>query len=334
MVTLLVLVTASGLSAQSNGRFTLSIDAPCGEVVAGPPGNLYDDETLGIPYYTEWRTFADGVRRRVARQRRGHTWDIVLTSADNPDWGVNSWKFALGVEGPLRIVDITTDGTAGCSAFAGFYPECRRSGGIEETILVDPVESEGPNADVAAFSFVLLKLDGAQWLPSEGTEVVCKIRVFGEFPEQEGEAVTSRIYFTTWDPPNGDEQQPTVYAGLRFLPITVDSGDPPLTVEDCVVTLKASNVGPFIRCDANDDGLVDLSDAVTILGQLFLGRPMGECRVASDCNRDDAYDVSDAVYGLSHLFLGTPPPPRPFPDCGRVDVPVEECPPGSTRCAD
>jgi hypothetical protein len=62
------------------------------------------------------------------------------------------------------------------------------------------------------------------------------------------------------------------------------------------------------RGDANRDGIRDISDAVFILGCLFLG---GECPAtdcAADANHDNSRDLSDAVFLLSHLFLGGPQP--------------------------
>jgi hypothetical protein len=114
--------------------------------------------------------------------------------------------------------------------------------------------------------------------------------------------------------------------------VTVDRGDPPLTVKECVVQVKASSVGPFIRCDVNEDGRVSISDAVWLLSELFLGGARTRCRPAADCDGDGEESLTDVIRGLSYLFLGGPPPPAPFLFCDRIDVPVEECPPGSTAC--
>jgi hypothetical protein len=71
----------------------------------------------------------------------------------------------------------------------------------------------------------------------------------------------------------------------------------------------------FIRGDCNDDGNVDISDAVCTLAWLFLD---GEapCRAANNMNGDGATDISDAVYLLNYLFLGGPAPVAPFAACG------------------
>jgi hypothetical protein len=84
----------------------------------------------------------------------------------------------------------------------------------------------------------------------------------------------------------------------------------------------ASGAGEdFVRGEVNDDDRIDLSDAVAILGHLFLGGAAPSCRQAADVNDSGAIDLSDAVYLLGHLFLGGPPPPPPFPEPGRDPTP-------------
>jgi hypothetical protein len=72
----------------------------------------------------------------------------------------------------------------------------------------------------------------------------------------------------------------------------------------------------FLRGDANGDGLVDLSDAVSVLGYLFIGDEDLPCLVAADANGSRGIDLSDAVAILEFLFQGGGPPPAPYPDCG------------------
>ncbi|MBI4604932.1 MAG: hypothetical protein HY721_23470 [Planctomycetes bacterium] len=83
--------------------------------------------------------------------------------------------------------------------------------------------------------------------------------------------------------------------------------------------------GSFRRGDSNDDGKRDISDAVYMLGHLFLGGPRWPCEEAADINDDGRKDLSDAVHLLRHLFLGSSPPPPPFPGCG-PDPGGEVCP--------
>jgi hypothetical protein len=73
----------------------------------------------------------------------------------------------------------------------------------------------------------------------------------------------------------------------------------------------------FRRGDADGDGTLRLTDAVTVLGRLFLGREPLPCPDAGDADDDGALSLTDAVRILLHLFLGGAPPPAPGPNvCG------------------
>jgi hypothetical protein len=61
-----------------------------------------------------------------------------------------------------------------------------------------------------------------------------------------------------------------------------------------------------------------VTDAVFLLGFLFLGGASPPCLAACDVNGDgDAVgSVTDAIFLLTFNFLGGSQPPEPFPDCG------------------
>jgi hypothetical protein len=83
--------------------------------------------------------------------------------------------------------------------------------------------------------------------------------------------------------------------------------------------------GPlFLRGDANDDGKVDISDAVWTLGWLFLGGSATGCVAAGNANGDSVVDISDPIYMLTHLFLGGPKLAAPYPECGPPSVLADE----------
>ncbi|MCZ6792064.1 MAG: CotH kinase family protein [Planctomycetota bacterium] len=77
---------------------------------------------------------------------------------------------------------------------------------------------------------------------------------------------------------------------------------------------------PFVRGDANIDGDVDISDAVTILAHLFLGDAELRCIAAADANFSRDVDLSDAISILEFLFGGTAVLLKPFPACGHEPV--------------
>jgi len=55
---------------------------------------------------------------------------------------------------------------------------------------------------------------------------------------------------------------------------------------------------------------------VLVAGTLFTGTATLSCLKAGDANDSGVLDLSDGVYLLAYLFLGGPAPPAPFPDCG------------------
>jgi len=77
----------------------------------------------------------------------------------------------------------------------------------------------------------------------------------------------------------------------------------------------------FRRGDADGNGLVDITDPISVLGCLFLGSPCSRCPDADDANDDGRLDLSDSVYSLAFLFLGgrVIPAPGPFA-CGLDDT--------------
>lgn len=89
---------------------------------------------------------------------------------------------------------------------------------------------------------------------------------------------------------------------------------------------------PFTRGDANQDGVVDLSDPVAINAWLFLGGPAPTCGHSANANDDASVDGTDAIYLLTYLFLAGPPPLPPFPYCG-PDLTFDTVPCSSTFCA-
>ena len=73
---------------------------------------------------------------------------------------------------------------------------------------------------------------------------------------------------------------------------------------------------PFFRGDCSGNGIIDLADPIFLLVALAgTGDPI-ECEHGCDSNDDGFLDVSDAVYSLSYMFIGGPPPAAPFPSCG------------------
>jgi len=64
----------------------------------------------------------------------------------------------------------------------------------------------------------------------------------------------------------------------------------------------------FKRGDSNDDGVLDISDAIFALGCQFLGTECPGCMDSADSNDDGEVDLSDAIYVLNCVFIRFCPP--------------------------
>jgi hypothetical protein len=89
----------------------------------------------------------------------------------------------------------------------------------------------------------------------------------------------------------------------------------------------------FARGDPNADGERNISDALFILGALFLGASSLECEKSADSNDSGGVDLSDPVHLLNHLFNGGPAPRPPYPECGTDATPDDLPCPAHAGCA-
>jgi hypothetical protein len=84
---------------------------------------------------------------------------------------------------------------------------------------------------------------------------------------------------------------------------------------------------PFVRGDVNNDTVLDLSDAVSILLYLFAGlQPLAPCADALDANDSGNIDLTDAIRILDYLYLEGPAVANPFPAAG-LDATADSLPP-------
>ncbi len=74
--------------------------------------------------------------------------------------------------------------------------------------------------------------------------------------------------------------------------------------DGAVVVAIIGDIGIFLRGDANIDRQIDVSDPVSVIEFLFLGRESLPCDDAADANDDGRIDISDPVTLLEYLFMG------------------------------
>ena len=151
-----------------------------------------------------------------------------------------------------------------------------------------------------------------------------------------GEAIISFSYSDDWDPQTDGQGFPlelvdlTVEAELLASPAswrasTIMDGTPGFGEQP---PLPGGLQRPG---DTNQDGRTDLSDAVSLLGHLFIGNPerlpCGDGAVADpgnavllDLNGDTQIDLADGIHLLIYLFQGGPQPAG-----GTECIPIEGC---------
>ena len=76
----------------------------------------------------------------------------------------------------------------------------------------------------------------------------------------------------------------------------------------------------FLRGDANEDGGVDIADAIFMLYSLMLGGTPSSCTDATDANDDGAHDISDIIFVLNYQFQNGSAPPAPGPSQCGIDM--------------
>ncbi|MGE4620335.1 MAG: hypothetical protein AAEJ04_11065, partial [Planctomycetota bacterium] len=160
--------------------------------------------------------------------------------------------------------------------------------------------------------------DGGVTVVCGGGSAVIRISSSGEIVDQDWVAdpgasgdLTGLVRALTVDP-QGDVDMDGV-PNLREAQLGFDPFDP--------------NSSPmyFIRGDANQDGNVNLSDAITTLMVLF-GIESSSCLESLDIDDDAQLTLADPLRILDHLFGNGPPPGAPFPDLGPDPDPAQGLP--------
>lgn len=117
---------------------------------------------------------------------------------------------------------------------------------------------------------------------------------------------------------DGLGQPPTnntfVVATNSIVPSSMTGGI--LTINETV-----STVPTFIRGDSFLNNIIDISDIIHCLIYIFVDGDAPFCMDAADANDDGNVDVADAIYTTGYLFLGGPMPPAPFTTAGEDPTP-------------
>jgi hypothetical protein len=100
----------------------------------------------------------------------------------------------------------------------------------------------------------------------------------------------------------GDEPRPD---RLRSEVVVVEEGKPVVHIpalEAAVLRVVDASETTFFRGDANFDLTVNISDPIFTLGYLFLGGGAPPCEDAADADDNGKLELTDAVLTLNYLF--------------------------------
>jgi len=99
-----------------------------------------------------------------------------------------------------------------------------------------------------------------------------------------------------------------------------DDEDGDADCEDADCSEAESCQGPpapvFVRGDADDNGIINLTDAIFNLNYLFSGGAEPTCQDSADADNNGSLQLTDGVFILMFLFSGGASPPDPGVECG------------------
>jgi hypothetical protein len=203
-------------------------------------------------------------------------------------------------------------------ALAAYDPSCVPA--VQDEWLETPVLDASSLAKVflhfksdilptGAVAEVLLSLDGGKTFDA-GAPVFSYSRAPGSLLADAGNPDV--LYGSlVLDVPRAAGQVQVVFA-FHYAKAAADQGF--WAVDDVAVTGETKVTRPvFHRGDVNNDGKLDLSDPITLLGFLFQGGAAPACMEAANVNDDGKLDLSDPIGLLGFLFQGGKPPASPGP---------------------
>jgi hypothetical protein len=97
-------------------------------------------------------------------------------------------------------------------------------------------------------------------------------------------------------------------ATFDWTPIATERGNHSITFKATdrfnIADTKQMLAQVYVCGDANNDGSVDISDAVYLISYIFSGGSAPSPLLAGDANCDHTVDISDVVYLISYIFSG------------------------------
>jgi hypothetical protein len=249
----------------------------------------------------------------------------VSDSADPDCNGVQGWSMSIATD-PCFAIKSTTVGapatrgatTVGTCGDLVSAPPGKRdpSGSFEKTERVDPMNPLN-GGQQGAVTAVVLAFTNPVFLDQVSSSLILKLRGVSDTTGMTEGQSTAPCNVTVVDP-DAEGMSGSGEPVKTAVTVAGETAIPALCHLSYTIAVRAPPPAPeFTRGDANDDGRVDIGDAVWITNEIFYSGPASVCEDAADVN-DDANppDVSDVIFLIDYQYMSGPAPLAPFPGCG------------------
>jgi hypothetical protein len=232
-----------------------------------------------------------------------------------PGTGVQGWSYGILLNGAATLNSITIAGTSADSLPNGGYRD--PEGSFNKTQIIDPAKNAGKRGLVSAIALTTQGLPEAVF-PNVGTQTILCMNLTSA--ESQGDA--DQVATLEFEPRLIGSGQPVDNV------VTVNGNSAPVCNFDLakVNLIFRKTQGPvdrpFRRGYVNPDDKFDIADGVYIINYLVRSGPEPTCLDAADVNDDGSVDVSDAMAAIFYLFQPStapnpdPAPAAPFAACG------------------
>jgi hypothetical protein len=313
-------VVASGTTGFLMATADYTVDS------AAAPGNYsidYCGGTLGSPVVANVVVVNGGSVAPMVE----NSGTITVIDVPDPEWNylggtsaANNYPASAGIGGmsvavgfSIQEKDNSSQGANFPNETQGFSMDCGNDGSLVTPIGVTmslSFEADFAESNLYADAWtlgVVFSFAGGVTITFETASEVVSVEyqgVSGALAGVEGATSTPLAW-------NNDTGSPPVVNVVVF-----GGGSFPANFNNGSIEFVGTVTNDFHRADSNDDGIVNISDIIWLLAELFNGGPVTDCAKADDSNDDGTVDAADAVFTATYIFLGGAAPAAPFGTCG------------------
>ncbi len=205
---------------------------------------------------------------------------------------------------PIRTQFVTTAGTVDTVIWNDSKEQLYRLHFADSVtnVLFDPQEWILRTVEVVPFGMRMLSL--APPMGRVGTPYNWQLEAVGGTPPYTWSQIGGDIPYGLNLNSEGTVTGTPTYASTYYYTLQVaDAAASPLTQTRDFIHVIGVQIG-----DANNDGHVDISDAVFLIAYIFSGGPAPNPLTRGDADCSGFIDISDVVYLIAYIFSGGPAP--------------------------